>query len=481
MGIEAWSDFVNRFKPPGFDPLLAHQDVDLSLFMEWNGYSLSSVGEWLYDSARADKLAKKFVGTKTSFFGPEPVTHPFFVNKLKGQQFIMAFGQEPVARVIRKYNEVDQPQAGRIAYLLGGFVRQLHNKSDEEIKKVVNFASRMTLLGDERSGEAIAGSMAMYIISGGLTTENPQFTGHVYHMAEAVNNDPIKVSRTIDLGLSQVARLRGFMDRIGGIHRSFPSLDISSSMVAFDDFPTVGAEFHFPLDAPAKSPYFWKRLAVLNMSQYHPGSYIQLSRNDRDVIEIRMNPSVYPVTITNWNHMRLLLPELNQAYFTITLNRQGKDFSWNDWDRTLLNKLRSLGLISYAGVFENIPRTEKNEQVNLGNVYLGQTVRIDQGAYRFTGNWSGGEGQNGQMGIYVGFGDILPSLAYYLSMALYDPDILNANHQQISKVLSLTDALALDFRTRRHIFNSMQNKIEASPNTSRIYEAGNQIMELLNP
>src|SRR6185312_7575726 len=95
-----------------------------------------------------------------------------------------------------------------------------------------------------------------------------------------------------DLGLSQVARLRAYAK---GCDTNQPLPDLHELRERLNGFPTVGAEFHLPVE-PAIKPEstLWKRLALLNMSQYQTGSSIQFSRNDRDVLEIRMNPSDWP-------------------------------------------------------------------------------------------------------------------------------------------------------------------------------------------
>lgn len=470
---------------------LSQPEQDLHFAMRCNGFFMARGGQWIFDPNITKSFDGEFRGTRISFFGPNAFaeTSNFFSGKDPGRdRFIHAFDQQPFTSVIRKYRQVDEDLAARIAFVFGGIVRYLitrNSQSDKLADKMVGavkFASRMTMLGEVQSAEAIAAAMAMYVISGGSMEEDKQFSGRVYHMAEAVKEDQIVTLETKDLGLSQVRRLRTFLGMIqAGQQHPFPS--ISEYEMAFDGFPTVGAEFHFNPDAAKEHPNFWQRLALLNMSQYRRGSYVQLSRNDRDVIEVRMNPSIYPITIANWKHYRLLLPELNQAFFTLTLNRATKDFIWNnEEDKDLLNKLRALGMISYAGLFVDVPHTEKPEEVGFGTIYLGQTVKIDAGEYKFTGNWGGGEGQYGQLGVYTGFGDNLPILAYYLSMALANPDILQSTHRDFwFRIKTLKDALALTPSQRRYISEEIQNRIESDKRLNQAFESGNRILELLNP
>lgn len=480
------------------DERLSQTEKDFHFAMQCNGYFLHKDGQWIHDSDPLKSLVDEFKGTRVSFFGPS-LGDNFFLGRNVGQvQFVDIFKQKPVTDVIRKYRDVNENLAARIAFIFGGLVRHLAPQGDTGIAKGVNFASRMSMLGEKKSGEGIAAAMAMYIISGGSLEENRQFSGQIFHMSEEMKNDPIIPVETKDLGLSQVARLRPFLDKVQtGQQRPFP--DISEYEKAFDSFPIVGAEFHFPSDSPKKYPDFWQRLALLNMSQYQKGSYVQLSRNDRNVIEVRMNPSIYPVIIANWNHMRAILPELNQAFFTITLSRQKEDFAWHNsvgsssnlftgalqaknHDDDLLNKLRTIGMLCYAGMFENKPIIKNREEIDFGGIYLGQTVKLIQGKYQYTGGWNGGEGQSGQLAIYTGFGENLPHLAYYLSMALSNPDILASIHKNFwPYTRTLDHALSLSSTARRSFFEFIRNRIETDGRLKKTSLAGNQIMELLNP
>ena len=482
-----YASIAKSFRPDvsliATDERLSQREKDFRFAMRCNGYFLLENGEWKFDSDATKPFVEEFKGQRVSFFGPGP-TDKFFSGEIVSPElFVPAFSRQWVIDVIGKYREVDEDQAARIAFLLGGIVRHLVFQTllwptDKMVKipTAVEFAARMTVLGERRSGDAIASAMAMYIISGGSLEENKPFVGNIYNMAEAVRKDPIVPLKTKDLGLSQVARLQTFVG-----HRTPP--DITEYEAAFDGFPTVGAEFHFSPDAPRKYPNFWQRLAILNMSQYQRGSYVQLSRNDRGVIEVRMNPSIYPTAIANWNHIRLLLPELNQTFFTVTINRPAENFSWkNEGDKILLNNLRALGMLSYAGIFEDVSLTVKQGEINFGQVYLGQTVKMRNGKYEFDGNWGGGEGEFGQLGIYAGFGDNFPYLAYYLSMALANPNILRSVRRDfLPKIRTLKDALALNPADRKGVFSAILNCVETDGRLSKASESGKRIVELLDP
>lgn len=458
-------------------------DPNFRFAMGVNGHRLLEHGVWNFDADTVRPISMKSGAQRVSFFGPNSSGSFFLPRRTGPEKFISAFGQRAVVDVIGKYRKTDEEQATRLAFLFGGIVRHWGgSRAETDIKDAVGFVVRMTMLGNERSADAIANAMAMYVISGGSIEEDNHFAGSVYRMAEAVAEDPILPKQTEDLGISQIARIRRFLDKIQDTaKRPFPQL--KEEKAALKEFPTVGAEFHFPPDVIKDFPNFWKRLAILNMSQYQQSSFVQFSRNDRDVIEVRMNPSFYPITIANWNHIRLLLPEINQAFFTITFNRNGRpskgegDFHWED-DDTLLKNMRALGMLTYAGTFENVPRSAGRGEINFGEIYLGQTVRLNRGRYEFSGNWDGGEGVYGQLGIYAGFGDNFPLLAYYISMALADPSIMESMGNYGIKTLE--DALAVSSSYRREAFILLQNRIEKDERLNRAFEAGHRIAELLS-
>lgn len=470
----------SEYRPNFNEGDLTKSKKDLRFLMRCNGFSLKD-DQWSFDDFIY--LPEDFEAQKVSFFGPGGGSNSFFSRLKSPEPFLYSFEQPAVTDLIRKYRKIDVVQAKRIAFLLGGIVNyMIHDDSNSaRIHHALGFAARMIGLREAKSADAIATSIAMYIISHGSLEENNHFSENIYHMAKAIDNDPIFITETEDLGLSQLIRLKNFLNRDTN---KIPNLsNIAEHKKALKGFPTVGAEFHFAPDEAKKYPNFWQRLAILNMSQYQKGSYIQLSRNDQEVIEIRMNPSIYPITIANWNHIRLLLPELNKTSFTITLNRDEGNFHWN-YDSELLNQLRTIGMISYAGTFKNIPRIKKSE-INFGSIYLGQTVKIFDGSYDFSGNWGGrrinGEGEHGQLAIYAGFGDNLPYLAYYLSMSLADPSVLEPVSYFSSQIKTLQQALNLEPYERRLFSIMIQNLIEKNQRLNEAFQAGNQLITLLNP
>lgn len=463
------------------DESLSPQERNFYFAMQSNGYFKQSDGHWAFAPATAKKLAEDFKGQGVSFFGPGHQSNFFsdtddLASSLR-MKFI--FREKSIADTIGKYREIDEDQAARIAFVLGGIARSSEEAFSQTLE-VAKFIARMTRLGEKKSGDAIASAMAMYALSGGLLEEDNDFVGKVYHMGEAVAADPIVVKDTADLGLSQVARLRRYLDvSSAGKPREFP--DIEAQKAAFDGFPTVGAEFHITPEDAAKVPDIWKKLTILNMSQHQQGSYVQLSRNDRDVIEIRMNPSIYPVTVANWNHIKEILPDLNNKFFTVTINRKGENFDWTK-DKLLLNNLRTLGMLSYASFFKDNPGQTESGEIDFGSVYLGQTVKMEKGQYSLSGFWGRKEGRYGQMGIYAGFGNNFTRLTYYLSMALANPDILMKDGEGfMPRVRTLSDALALTPLAREAFFTRLNRRIKADKRLNNAHEAGLEIAEQLKP
>lgn len=485
----AIAEYRSDYNYIGVEEGLTQADKERLFALQCNGFfAIRNSGRFIFDPEVTRPFAEEFAGQRVSFFGPESRDIFFAGEKVPTELLVPVLQRQEVTTAIGKYRKLDEDQAARLAYILGGLVRHLAyinpNVPAEEVANKAAFVARMTKMGDERSAEAIASAMAMYVISGGPPVPNNDFTGDVYRMAEAVSDDPIIPYQTEDLGVSQVARLSSFWNRTLSQQQDFP--DIVEYWKAWENFPTVGAEFHFPLDAPDNFPYFWQRLAILNMSQYQRGCYIQLSRNDRDVIEVRMNPSYYPITVANWQFMRLLLPELNKAFFTVTLNRrESQDFYWGGFNKyhPLLEKLRALGMLVYAGKYETIPRQDKEEEVNFGTIYLGQTVRMQDGVYKFTGDFGGWESSaSGQMGVYTGWGKNLPDLTYYLSMALERPNILGSlNGDDLSKVTTLQDALGVAVSERRAFFRAINRRIASDDRLNTASKSGEKIINLLSP
>src|SRR3989304_4320043 len=211
---------------------------DLNFALSSNGFSKFD-GKIFFDPNYFDILKSRFASQKVSFFGPVAYKPAFFdPGDSDSELFESILGQDSVLETIAKYRVIDHDQAKIIAFMLGGIIRDSSSKhySPEQIRAGVDFASRMIRLGENISGEAIASAVSMYLISGGEIDTDKSFSGWIYHMAEAIKDNPISPTDTKDLGNSQGARLRGFKNRLESEDPSqFP--DISYSLEAFEGFP----------------------------------------------------------------------------------------------------------------------------------------------------------------------------------------------------------------------------------------------------
>lgn len=482
-----YSRLVRRNPESGFIDVrgLSQREQDIHFAMRVNGYSMLLEGYWQRDDNGASRTFRQLKPRQVVFFGPGGLDDIFHPQTNEQEGFTEeVFSQEQVLKTVRRLRDIDEDIAARVCLLFGATMRYLKNglASKDRIKDAVAFCARMTYLGGKRSAEAIASAMAMYVFSGGNLSQNSNFDKSVFLMAEAIEEDSVLPIETRDLGLSQANRLISFLGKIGTV-KSSEAVDIWPYENDFENFPTAGAEFHLPPNA-RKFDNFWERLAILNMSQFQQESYVQFSRNDREVIEIRMNPSIYPVTIGNWEYIRLLVPEINSAYFHVTINRNDQNFDDNrEEDYKITRELRALGLLVYATAFNNKPRTVKEDELNFGQLYVGQTVRVKDGSYKYEGNWSGKDvGSKGQFSIYAGYADNLPYLAYYLSMALARPSILKSvRRHHISRVDSVEKALGTSEEQIKKVFKSIEGLIRANETLKKAAESGQQIIDLISP
>lgn len=466
---------------------LSPEQKNVHFAMHCNGFAMRN-GTWEYDNTVRGEFIPLFKGQDTAFFGPNAQSQFYYGSANKADHFHEAFKQDQVIKAIEKYRDGDDDEAARIAYILGGIIRHYSSRNISSPYLTigdVRYVADMTRLGVKGSGDAVASAMAMYVLSNKAYQKDRKFNGEVYHMAEAIAEDPTDVKITVDMGVSQVDRLHSFLAKKSRIKNiAHPTEEISDYMKFLDILPTVGAEFHFLPEAFEQDDNFWQKLAILNMSQYQRGSYIQMSRNDYGVIEVRMNPSVYPVTIANWQHMIEVLPELKQAYFTATVNRKGRDgdFSWEDErDKALLEAVRGIGLVSYVAKFESVEDAQR-AQIGFGSVYLGQTVRLNEGQYDFTGHWSDNEKSFGQFSVYAGYGNNMYDLMYYLSMVMAKPDILSPfDKERLCGVQTLEDALSLDHDEVTEILGTIQDSVQNDPELDLVTEASNEIIATLKP
>ncbi len=337
----------------------------------------------------------------------------------------------------------------------------------------------MTKLGNVRSGEAIAKSMVPYIACGGTFEDEEQLKRDVYFMGETIEEDRVAPRHINDLGISQTARLWQFLNKSSGSHSyGFPDFAEyfgSEYFSVFDGFPTIGAEFHsIPPNSPSGSLRILRRLVPLNMSQYQRGSFIPFSRIDKGVLEIRMNPSLYPFTVANWNLMRQTVPDVNNQYFTVCIGKE-EDFERASHVNTIIPPLISLGNIIYSLFFTTAPEDAFEGEYKFGEHYIGQTVRLKKGSYSLDGTAP----DNGQLNLYVGFGESFPYHVYYLSMAVAEPELLTVVQSEVGGGLSPVAAVRLNDKTRRHIVRTMNDYIMRSPRLAKAAEYDLKIIDSL--
>lgn len=351
----------------------------------------------------------------------------------------------------------------------------------------------------------------------------------IYHMSEAILKDPVEPFITEDLGLSQAYRLYNFLN---------PEKDLPKvSFKGLEKLPTIGAEFHLRKEAER----IYEKLFVLNMAQYHKKSEIPLSKNDhevKDLIEIRMNPSYYPVTIANWNLIRKII-QLDDVYFNLTINPPPG--GGRGGEKTI-NKLKSLMNIIYANNYKSVKSSRKNlspifntympfactigtfftfntlldwkllpilasflitgiagaaafsagmmisekffapeiGSLKFGGHYLGYTQKVEKGIFRLSWGrrWTktGDDDNDEQLNLHSGFGKTFPKQAYYVSMAYLDSEILEIAAREAGENLGIHQAVRMKQKTKSHILTSINRYIEKNPELSKITLKGEEII-----
>lgn len=469
---------------------------EIEFIMRCNGYFPGKKRGWFYGQHVVKRFAEEFNGQRVSFFGPD--AKPEFFNgvmnfvtgnahsRFLSDKLLPNISSDILTEAISKYRTTDVDQAARIAYMVGGVIRHLASNLDSpkslEINSRITYMVNMLKLAEGKSTDALVSAMAMYVMSAEVIEDDKEFKGAVFNMSEAIRLDEVQVSQTSELGLSQVSRLRTYLDLVNGVEpRTFLLKRVTNYLDDFNGFATTGAEFHFDYEYLFKqNPNVWKKLALLNMSMYQPGNYVQTCRDDKGVLEVRMNPSYWPVTIANWKLMRFVLPELDKAPFHTTYNRGTihGDFTWGD-DLRLISSIKALGLLCYSGNYGEVLETFKSNEIAFGSHYLGQTFRVDSGTGNFSGVWGGNDGKNGQLSIYAGIGDNLPDLAYYPSMVLSDPRIIEGVSSSLSRINNLGDAMECRSDEASAIFNRINREITKNDRLHMARASGEEIMELL--
>lgn len=468
MAIDRLRQFLPKHEIP------STRISDLQFAMEANGFSPRENELWKPDNIQGINRELRYLAYE--FYSNVPKKWSFSENDPQGIVTAMAFKQEGAMRMVQKYRDIGEDSARRINFLLGLVVRSLTVSLNGAINST-EFVSSMTNLGSPKSGEAIAAAMVMHVLNDHPLVQNTDFKDSIYHMAEAIEEDPITVLTTEDLGMSQAARLRLFFKKRQKDGNEIVIHDIND----FTGFPTIGAEFHIPKTQEINET-FWQRVALLNIAQYQSGSYVPFSRTDEGLIEIRMNPSIYPVAIANWKLMLLLLPELKRSYFTISINRPQADFLI-ETDIDLITFLHNLAVVDYAGLFRDVPQVDTPHQVKFGDWYLGQTVKVSNGHFELSGNWSGNVGHEGQLNICAGYGDLFPNLAFYLSMALAEPSLTKYLERRVGIIggSNIKNAVMVNEGNIKRLFVSLNNLIRNTRSLNQAAQSGLKIIEEFKP
>lgn len=308
--------------------------------------------------------------------------------------------------------------------------------------------------------EALQSALEFYPNQSESQEENPEFFKKIHLMSDAIDRDRLKVWTTEDLGISQTLRLRMFLESFengnsdsGNLSGEWPQI---GNKEIFGGFPTIGAEFHIKKNDP-KYDNFWERLLILNMSQYQKDSKVPLSKAEDDIIEVRMNPSIYPIAVSTWMLTKRVLPEIQSCYFTLTLGQKDNNFSLeNDSQLSLIKSLQTLANLAYVSFWDHIGGEDLPWILPFGGFYIGQTVRVKDGTFSLTGNATESEGQ---LNLYSGFGDIFPKLAFYLSMAFADQRIADFVGKYVGKGLNIQKAAEINDSEVTLIWNTINNLI----------------------
>lgn len=244
----------------------------------------------------------------------------------------------------------------------------------------------------------------------------------------------------------------------------------------FSAFPTIGGEFHITLDEEMYDT-FWQRIAYLNMSQYQEKSQIPFSKTDHGLIEVRMNPSIYPVAISTWVAVRRILPEMNISYFTVTLGKRDDDLDlFSEESRDLVGSLKTLANIIYAAVFKSCVGAELLGELSFGGFYIGETIRVKEGDFTRTGSATKSKGQ---LNLYSGFAHIFPGLAKYTSFAFVEPEIRDFLNKYIGKGLGIEDAFKVEEADFAIIWNTIDKIIGESHYLQQADKKALEIMDKL--
>ena len=179
--------------------------------------------------------------------------------------------------------------------------------------------------------------------------------------------------------------------------------------------------------------------------------------------------------------MQKMVPEIAGRYFTLTIGREDRDFSSERGVPPEIELLQSLGSIVYAALVKSVPKSEHEGELKFGDFYVGQVVKLQSGEFNISSGRSGGlHSGNGQLNLYVGFGDTFPYQAYYLSMACADQDLLSVVQKYAGKGIKPNQAVGMKENDITQILTILDYEIMKRPRLRAAAEYGQRVISGLS-
>lgn len=375
--------------------------VDEAFMKKANGYYQNGSGLWSYDG-------------KTNLEYPKDLMRLSLGTLPHRDEELAALTGEKILRSATRFRGIDEDLAIRFCQRIGYALRCFQPGESESVASAM---SQLANMATPSSMEAVLASGIQYFSQTRDFELSDEFKGNVFGMADAIDQDWTSYTKTADIGLSQVRRARAFL----GYGNNYQSQDQVLGNSYLDAWPTIGAEFHLSPEGPFNET-FWQRVALWNMTQYQDNSSIPFSALYQGSVEIRMNPSIYPLAIVNWTLLNDILPEVSKSTYFMTLCPSEGNFRSKDKSTTTaLRELTNLARLCYLLEYETSPEQGPGGDVDFGDTHISQTVQLINGSLQLVGNFN----EYGQLAFYTGIRDNFPTLAYYLSMGHIAPELLS--------------------------------------------------------
>ncbi len=437
-----------------------------------NGVYFDQHGELQLSETLTKEQKSKYLNLEKSLFGPNGNTN-FGCSEISDVEDLGAVLNESAVRnLFHEQFLIDPISMVRMAYLIGGVNNVMYYDKFSFGKRMdaSRFIGHTSSLGQSiRSREAIAAGMSKYVLSGGNLERDQLLYENILRVGAAIDQDPVIIKTSSDLGLSQFFRLRNVLAPSSHKNAELSRLYTEYKQMA-DQYPNSSMTFYLSTNVPElKESYLLANLALLNCLQYQPNSPIELAGIKRGITTLKTNPSIEPVTNALYNMLKLVQPSIAVSYSTVSLCRPevASDFDAVN-DARLITSTVALSRAVYAGRY-HLPEAhylnfagEEEPVINLGDAYFDQSVLVNNGRFLHKGTDSSPSG----LSVFAGFGDNVKALNYFL---IY----LNAN-PHLSKVLpglagirSLADVDNFIPSDRRRIFDSIRQYILAN---HRIFE-----------